>query len=1005
MRGLWAALLLALLAPLTGAAPTPPPPSASLLPLEGYKLHHWSLEEGSPGRINAITQTRDGFLWVGGVDGLFRFDGITFERIGPAPTDPGRIVVARLLVARDGTLWIGLARRKGVMVWRGGKFTPAGMPNPSREVNDIAEGPDGAIWVTRGGRGTNSLARWHKGRWTEFDASSGLPEKPVWNPFFASDGTLWLTTEDAVYRKEPGRDRFVATGIATEPRASLAEAPDGTIWMTEKAQTRAIARKGALIADGPAFPTPFGIRAMFDRHGDLWLATWSDGVFRFTDPASARREQSHLTRANGLLADPVRAVFEDREGNVWIGGEMGLNMVRRVPVAPARGVPGDPSTNHMLAADSSGTVYIANDQTVFTVAPGADPRPAYASPLLIEAICPLRSGEGIWIVLRGRALRWQGGRIAGSSPLPDSFAANSCGEDAAGRLWLPALQNGLYVLEGGTARAWPGIEGKTQIPGNIAIQADGRAAVHFRGQAPAPDTAFVALTDNAVASDGVEGLLPGARTLYTSGAAGLAAPLLPGRPALPSSAYPWASSINGLVQTPAGETWTIGDLGVVRLKSADLDRALASPGASVPYRLFDFRDGLTSFAQKSSGPQIVAGGDGRIWFATRDTVQMIDPARLAPDTRPPDQMIRTVAFGQDSLPAAPGVRLPAQVSALAIEYTATNLAVPGRVRFRYRLVGADGADRGDWIDAGARRSASFTGLGPGDYRFELLAANADGVWSPRAAVLEFTIAHAFYETWWFRVAVALAIAGALYLVYAIRLRQLAGRMRLGMLVRTAERERIARELHDTMIQGVQGLILRFQAVADRLGDDPEVQGIVQPALERAEEVLVEGRERVTELRTRRVGDFPEELARLASNPIFPQDRIAPLVIAGTPRAIAPGIIDDLLAVLGEALGNAAAHSCASRIEIGVRFGRWSFVAHVRDNGIGMAEGVITGGGAPGHFGLVGMKERTEALGGRFVVESASGFGTVVELLIPARIAYARSPNGRRPLRADRAPLR
>ncbi|MCL9998845.1 MAG: histidine kinase [Erythrobacter sp.] len=1001
MRMLAGALLLALLAPLTGAAPLRPG-NAALMPLEGYKLHHWSLEEGSPGRINAITQTRDGFLWVGGVDGLFRFDGLTFERIGPAPTDPGRIVVARLLAARDGTLWIGLARRKGMLVWRGGRLGPAGMPNPSREVNDLAEGPDGAIWVTRGGRATRSLARWHKGRWTEFDTSSGLPERPLWHPLFASDGTLWLTGEEAVFRKAPGSDRFTATGIATLPRATLAEGPDGTIWLTEKEQTRAIARAGkgggALIASGPAFPTPFGIRSLFDRHGDLWIATWSDGVFRFADPASPRRSEAHLTRANGLLADPVRAVFEDREGNVWIGGEMGLNMVRRVPVRPARGVPGDPATNHMLAADGAGTVYIANDQTVFTVAAGADPRAAYASPLLIEAICPQRSGAGIWIVLRGRALRWQGGRIAASYPLPGSFAANSCGEDAAGRLWLPALQKGLFVLEDGSARAWPGVEGKAHIPGNIAIMADGRAAVHFRGEAPKPDAAFAALTDSAVASDGVEGLLPGARTLYTSGAAGLAAPLVPGSPALPSSRYPWASSINGLVQTPAGETWTIGDLGVVRLRTADLTRALASPGAPVPYRLFDFNDGLTSFVQKSAGIQIVAGGDGRIWFATRDTVQMIDPATLAPDTRPPDQMIRAIAFRQQSLPAARGVRLPANIAAFAIEYTATNLAVPGRVRFRYRLGGA-GADGGEWIDAGARRSASFTGLGPGDYRFELLAANADGVWSPRPAVLEFTIARAFWQTWWFRAAALVGVLGGLYLAYTIRVRQLASRMRMRMLVRTNERERIARELHDTMIQGVQGLILRFQAVADRLGDDPEVQAIVQPALERAEEVLVEGRERVTELRSPRHRDFPEELARLAGNPIFPQARIAPLAITGTPRAIAPGLIDDLLAVLGEALGNAAAHSRANRIEIALRFGRWSFVAQVRDNGIGMAEGVIAEGAAPGHFGLVGMKERIEALGGRFVVESAHGFGTVIELAIPARIAYARAPTGQRPPRA------
>lgn len=989
-RAVAAALLIALIAPLW-SAPRPDRPAASAMPLEGYKLRHWSLDEGAPGRINAIAQTPDGFLWVGGVDGLYRFDGLSFERIGPHPTDPGRMVVARLLAARDGTLWIGLARRKGVMVLRGGKLASAGMPNPSREVNDIAEGPDGAIWITRGGRATKSLARWHKGRWTEFDTSSGLPEKPAWNPLFARDGTMWLTTEEAVYRKEPGRDRFTPTGIATLPRATLAEAPDGTVWLTEKQETRAIARNGQLIAAGPRFATPFGIRSIFDRHGDLWIATWSDGLFRFASPGSPERQEAHLTSRNGLLSDPVRAVFEDREGNVWIGGEMGLNMVRRVPINPARGVPSVPATNHMLAADGTGEVYIANDRAVFAVRPNRDPVKVWTSPALIEAICRARGGE-IWVVLRGKALRMRRGRIGPSFALPDDFAANSCGEDKDGRLWLPALQKGLFVLENGQSRAWPGVDGTAHIPGNVAIMADGRAAIHFRGTRPAASaTPFVALTDSGVTSDGVEGLLPANRTLYVSGAAGLAAPLLPGSPMLASRRYPWASSINGLVQTARGETWMIGDIGVVRLKTADLDRAFARPGTPVPYRVFDFRDGLSSFVQKSAGTQIVAGGDGRIWFATRDTIETIDPAALVANPRPPGQLIRAVAYGQQSVPAASGMRIAANVTALTIDYTATCLASPQRVQFRYRLVG----ESGDWIAAGTRRSASFSGLAPGNYRFELLAANEDGVWNSTPEVLEFTIARAFYQTWWFRALAALVVLGCLYLVYAVRVRQLSNQIRMRMLARTGERERIARELHDTMIQGVQGLILRFQAVADRFADDDAAQAILQPALERAEEVLIEGRERVTGLRKPRSRDFHEELVRLVGNPIYPQDRIAPLALPRTERSIAPGIIDDLLAVLGEALGNAACHSEASRIEVGLRYGRRTFSAFVRDNGIGMHEDLVETGSKPGHFGLVGMRERIQAIGGKLVVESATGFGTVVELRLPARIAYAKKvPIGR-----------
>jgi signal transduction histidine kinase/ligand-binding sensor domain-containing protein len=959
-------------------------------PLRGFKLRHWSLEEGAPSRINAIVQSHDGFLWLGGVDGLFRFDGVTFERIGPAPPGPNRIVVARLLAARDGAIWIGLARRRGMLVWRNGQLTDPGMPNPSREVNDIAEGPDGAIWISRGGRSNKALARWKDGRWTEFDATSGLPDKAVWQPFFASDGTLWLTIEDTVLRKRPGRARFEPTGIATAPRATLAEAGDGTIWLSDKQQTRAIARKGQVISDGPRFAAPFAIRTLFDQKGALWAVTWSDGAFMIEHPERITRTDPAvpmhvLNTGNGLLSDPVRALFEDREGNIWIGGEMGLNMLRRVPITAAEGIPADPAINHMLAADRDGTVYIADDRTVYLVAPGAEPMPALRSSVQIEAICAAQAG-GVWIIQRGKAMRLDETRVVNNFAMPRDFLANSCGEDARGRVWLPSLAKGLFVLENGRTSHVPAVNGIDHLPGNVAIMPDGRAAVHFRGKPPsAARLPFLALADSTVPSDGVEGLLRGRRTLFTSGRAGLAAPLLPGSPLLSWRDYPWASSVNGMVQTNTGETWMIGDMGIVRMSSAGLDRALAKPGAPLAYRVFDFRDGMDSFVQKSPGAQIVAGKDGRIWFATRDSVLNIDPALIRTNIAAPLQIIRGIRIDSELLPGSGALPIAAGTTALAIDYTATGLAVPERVRFRYRLLGLGNK----WIDAGTRRSANFSGLGPGDYRFELLAANEDEVWSAQPAALDFTIARAFYQTWWFRLALTIAIGALLYTLYALRLRQVSSRIRSRMLARTGERERIARELHDTMIQGVQGMILRFQAVADRFSDDPEAQAILQPALERAEEVLIEGRERVTQLRLPRQRDFHAELVRLLENPIYPQERIAPLHVAKTARPVSEGIIDDLLAVLGEAVGNAARHSHASHIEAGVRYGQWTFTAYVRDNGIGMHEEIVASGGKPGHFGLVGMRERIEAIGGKLIVESATGFGTIVRLQLPSRIAYAK----------------
>lgn len=967
------------------ASPAAPPGTGRQEELSGLNVRHWSIEEGAPSRINAFAQTPDGFLWIGGVDGLVRFDGLTFEHIAPSPSHPGSMVVARLLVARDGTLWIGLARKKGLLLWRKGRLEHARMPNPSREVNDIAQGPDGAIWVTRGGRPERSLARFANGRWTEFDTSSGLPLEPVWSPLFAQDGSLWLTTERGVYRLRPGAPRFESTGIATVARATMAQAADGTIWLSERDQTRPIARGPTLLRGQPGFRTPFAIRTLFDRHGAFWGATWSDGAFRVDhlepgQPVTLQR----LDTGNGLLANPVRALFEDREGNIWIGGERGLNMLRRVPIAPVAGLPSDPATNHMLAVDRDGVVYIADDHALLWVRPQAKPQSLAQPARVIEAICAARDG-GVWLIDRDKAFLLQDAKVTVRVPLPGTFAANSCAEDKAGRLWLPALQNGLWMVEQGRAQLFTGTAGAAFLPGNVIALTDGRVAVHFRGRAPqAANLPFVAIADGPEASEGIEGLLPLDDQLLTSRSSGLYPPFARNRQALPVDRYPWAGALNGWVQTASGDTWGIGDLGLVRLRTSELRRALAHPDVHIPYRVFNFRDGLSSFVQKSSGPQIVAGGDGRIWFATRGNVSSIDPKMIGLNDRPPDVIVRGIRTGPGATSPS-GAELPAGTTHVEIDYTATSLSVPERVRFRYRL----GGPEAPWFET-ASRSVAFDGLSPGTYRFELLAANEDGVWSNVPVVALFSIAHAFHQTWWFRVAAALATAGLLYGVYELRLRQVASRIRSRMIARTSERERIARELHDTMIQGVQGLILRFQAVADRFAHDHEVQAVLAPALERAEEMLVEGRERVTGLRQHKRRDLLTELARILADDIYPQDLIAPLEIQGTPRPIIEGLLDDVLAVLCEALNNAACHSKASRIEVGVRYGRWEFSAHVRDNGIGMPSEVLEKGSPHGHFGVIGMRERMLSIGGRLGVESAEGFGTDITIRLPAKLAYGRS---------------
>ncbi|WP_421836763.1 sensor histidine kinase [Novosphingobium sp.] len=953
--------------------------------LRGFRITHWSLEEGAPSRINSITQSVDGMLWIGGVDGLFRFDGVTFEQV----EDGRRLVVSQVLAARNGDVWIGLARGQGLLVWRQGQLRPSGMPNPSREVNDIVEGPDGAIWVARGGRTVRSLARFSGGRWEEFDSASGLPEQPIWNLLFARDGTLWVVLERTIYRRLPGRRTFEPTGLIVPPRASLAQDAKGGIWLSDRTGTQQIAQGGSEpIRTGRqhsnADPAG-GTRTLFDRRGDLWEATWSSGVVRVVAPLSpvGRTEVSRLDMTTGLLSNQTRAIFQDREGNIWIGTELGLNMLRRVPITVAPGIPVNSANTYRLTVDQAGVVFAAEGSGIYRIAPGADPVRILATQDAVEALCPARAG-GIWAVLADKIVRLDAKEDSGARRAKRAtFTAQACAEDAAGRLWLPALDHGLFVLEAGRWHAWPGLGPNTGVPSNAALLPDGRAMIQFRAGAPRGPTPFLALDNRAVASGGIEGLLRAQGTLLVSGSAGLSAPFLPGRPLLDKQRYPWAASLNGLAQGRGGESWGIGDMGIVRLRTADLAGALARPGAPVAARVFDFRDGLNSFVQKGGGDQVVIGGDGRVWFATRRNILFIDPAAITVNPLPPTVLVRDIMAKGLRFAATGGMVLPAGTTRIEIGYTATSLAVPQRVRFRYRLLGADA----EWTSVRNLREAVFADLRPGDYTFEVIAANEDGVWSPTPLRLSFTIARAWHQTWWFTVLAALAICGGLYALFSLRLSQVSGQIRDRMLERNRERERIARELHDTMIQGVQGLILRFQAVADRFAHDADAQAILVPALDRAEEMLVEGRDRVTGLRRMDERNILTELARIAAQEIYPAGLIGPLQVQGKPRRLLPELVDEVLAVLGEALNNAACHSEATRVDIGVVFSRLHFSAFVRDNGKGIRRDFVSPRGRPGHFGLLGMYERARAMKARLRIESAEGFGTEIRLIVPARFAY------------------
>ncbi|WP_165185265.1 sensor histidine kinase [Caulobacter soli] len=968
------------------AAPMAVAPSADAASLANdYKHVSWSVEGGAPGRINTIGQSRDGYLWLGGVEGLFRFDGVTFEKIESEQPKPARLVVAEVLGARSGDVWVGLARGAGVAVYRQGRLIDARMPNPSREVTGLAEGPDGAIWVARGGRGDHTLARWRNGRWDEIGAETGLPSDRVWHIHVSRDGTLWVVLDKTVVFKRPGAARFEATNEPVTSRASIGETPDGAIWVSDTTSTRPL-RPSALPGSSQAFSQlgeVGGARILFDRRGQLWGTTWTDGVFnvaRMTQPGA-----DTFTARDGLTSDQTHAVFEDREGNIWVGTELGVDMLRPAAVAVEPNIPQNSARGYRLAAREDGTVFVSDSKTLYAIPARGSARIVMQAPSLPAALCA-GSGDSLWMPLNQEVFRLSPNGVS-VFRRPSEAYSYGCAEDREGRLWIPALEKGLNMLAEGRWSHWPVAAGGAP-PGNAVRDAQGRAVVLYRGDPKQPPMPFLAVHRGRVGIGEIEGVMAGRTAVFASSARGLARLSADRVQKLGAEAYPWLGSINGLAQTAAGDTWTIGDAGIVRMRTADLDNAFAHPGAPLPHRVFDFRDGLNSYPQKVPGAQVVEGGDGRIWFLTRRNVLAIDPARLTTNPTPPPVAIRSLTAAGRKLRDPTGtVVLPAGTKALAIGYAAGSLSVPSRVRFRFQLEGLNET----WIDADAQRAAFFNDLGPGHYRFRVTAANEDGVWNTEGSALSITIPPTLLETWWFRLLAAAAVGLALWMLYSLRLRRVARNIRERLEERTAERERIARELHDTLLQGVQGLILRFQAAAERVPERHPARAAIEAALERAEAVLVEGRDRVRDLRSpdgRRLDAILQELVE--QQPFAPAVDVA-VGSLGLPRELAPRVVDETVRIVGEALFNTARHAQAGQVRVLVAYHASGLRVVVRDDGRGFDADTPPRSEQEGHYGLAGMRERARRMGATLALESQPGAGASVTLNVPASVAYALRP--------------
>jgi ligand-binding sensor domain-containing protein len=938
----------------------------------------WTRLDGLPGsQVWAIAQDHTGYLWLGTNEGLVRFDGVRFVSGAQLGFDKmPNASVRTLFVARDGSVWVGFGTG-GIGRLRDGRLHTFTMEDglPPGVVAGIAEDPRGLIWVAS----ANGLYRFRDEHWDRVSLAPGVTTGVVDAVHADRHGRVWVSTRSGVYRSAgDGTLRF--DRVTTTPVQDLAEDSEGEIWSVGGgALTRFGRARPEQVVEAKAYAA--GRRIVADREGHLWIGTLGHGLLRITPGRHVTVDR--VSRPGVSSYDIVLSAFEDREGNLWVGTPRGLErgakgLIRSYPE------PGDGITAQVqaVAAASDGSVWLGTANGLYQFAKGGRPVPIAIVDLPNRPVIALHGDAegGMWVSTTDGIGRFERGRFTTVIPgraMPGRAVAMTM--DRTGTLWLCDLERGLFTWDGTTL---------------AAVSADrygNRAALSILA-----DTAGRLWTGHL---DGTVSVYEAGRArLYTS-ADGVLGSVVTGFHEDPSGAV-WAGSRNGLMRFRDGRIDAVGwnrglpghtvtaitgdgrgnlwlgvSAGIARLKPEDFDRVVSGAVSSLPHTLYDGSDGLRGDPFPLAAPAVARGGDGRLWFQTSDGVAVVSPERFEKNRMAAPVVIEAIAADQQRFMPGGDAQLPPRTANLRIDYTALSFVAPEKIHFRYRMEGFDT----DWVEAGTRRQAFYTNLAPGQYRFRVQASN-DGVSGERDAVWAFTLAPAFYQTRWFAGAMAVLALSVAALAWRVRVQQVRGRFS-AILV---ERTRVAREIHDTLLQSLLGVMFRLD----------EVSNLIDVSSASAKEQLVrlrhqvefyvrEARYSIRDLRSPILQSrgLPTAMKEIGTTLTGERGVTFRLAVTGTPRADLQRIDEHLLRIGQEAMTNAVRHGEASAVDVELAYRAESVALRVRDNGKGFDTGrTAVADGV--HWGLRTMGERAAQIGGALRIESAGGQGTLIDVTVP-----------------------
>jgi signal transduction histidine kinase/ligand-binding sensor domain-containing protein len=951
----------------------------------------YSKEFGAPGDVSSLVLDDDGFLWATATKGIVRFDGVSFQPFVPRPGQSyQQAQVTYLFPAEGGGVWMD-SDTAGPSLAKDGSLTVYGEQQGYIGTRArFFRGPTGRVSsVTLSG-----IFEFVGGRWRRtFVPAAGMrPESATVD----ADGNEWLAAGDGlqVRAKEGGPWRAVSDMPekvfrvqAGHGRRLYVRTPDALhiferngVTLTERARPLATDNQRALLES---------------RTGALWI---TDGEgFRYISPQELDNAESsgrvpvaqRFGKVDGLTGSFAWPLVEDREGNIWVGTDGGLDLFRR---AAFTSVDLPPAIHEVsVATGAAGDVWVTSETKPFLHGqlPGQPmpfgPRGAMTLALAYDGsrnVAWAANLDGLWKLGRDEAALVAPNPYPGIRSNIDCIAVDSGGRVVTcppGVATIPKSWNGLVWSD---LPALPGAAGVAVFDKHDTLWLGIRSQpilVRIRGT-----RIDVFSRSDGLATGPVRALYPDDSGIWIGGDAGVQH--FDGKAFLSLRVVDSASlaSTTGIVESDSGHLWIQTLDGVMRSRQKNVASWIGGSREPLAFDVLTQKDGLSGAPDPDRTlPTLRKGPDGRIWAQTVGGLSWIDPTHVSDPTVPAAPRIDSVwASGALTLPPFDRLRLLPDQDEIRIGYATATLTKPEGVHFSYRLVGLSD----EWDDAGSRREATFTNLPPGRFRFEVRAFNALGK-TAGTTTLVFERLPSLHETGWFRLLLLLPFGGALWLAYHLRTRSITRKLK----IRAEEREAVARDIHDTLIQRFQGLTLTIQTWSSDTSLPERHRTDVARLVDEARCALIEGRERIGTLRSSQdhgLGLYDElsnEGSRLSD--IYGVPFI--LKVSGIPRPLRHEVYGELRDIGIEAVRNAFEHAGATRVDVGVSYEDEHLWLVIADDGSGMDERALATSLKERHFGLLGMRERAERLRATVRMDTAPGEGTEIHVCVPGREAYSR----------------